>query len=727
MARQKLTRTKRESRSQRQLSREIPDMTVAGREASCNPVTTAPARGGRQWARRWRRAFISLLVAVACCLAAPGGTAQEPDALDWLPDLPAAYRDALAQNRPILVRVGDEADPWCKRLADVLTKPAVADELKTWTLVYLDVDLLDADARRLAVGSVPALRALTVQGRLVASQDGFLDAEELIKWVNTARKSATAPADANLAGSDQPSLVEVMRLVRQFESRDAVVREAAIQRLLPYPAVASKAVARAFRTGTLASKLAAQELLDLWQAPTEGFDPWLAATFTAERNQKLDQWLADLDPKDITLRELTEQDLDAAQRDIQRMLEADGAEVAALRERIARYGAKVVPIVLPQLKEATEDQDRERLLALRYRLAANSSLVLSWPGGLERLADRDPQQRHRAAEELAGFATADLQPLLLELFSDPDPLVRELSLLGLRHVGGRQATAALVQLLADPEPNVRAAVLKQLSEDASTEMADEIAEYVSRETDPDLIVHAVRFFRAVKDLRTLPTLLKLLKHDSWQVRAEAAEAVTATMSEQMYGDEQKNMPDVHGALLELLGDTDAFVVSRALEGLDEVDADRAVDPLVGVAKAHPTLAKQAMGILANGQRMRDKAIPHLRLFFEGDDPELRSVAIGGLCRLDSDQLQQRTARGAAGCGHPGARGCGARSAGGPGPPESRWQRRGGRSVRGCLFRCAQTGDFQSRIERPVWRCFCRAQDRGSSSRRSYHGRAAVSG
>ena len=123
------------------------------------------------------------------------------------------------------------------------------------------------------------------------------------------------------------------------------------------------------------------------------------------------------------------------------------------------------------------------------------------------------------------MATADLQPLLLELFSDPDPLVRELSLRGLRSVGGRQATAALVELLKDPEPNVRAAVLKQLTEDAPSEMVDEITQYVEQETDADLVVHAVRYFRACR-ARAKPVSLRLLEHPSWQVRAEAAEAVS---------------------------------------------------------------------------------------------------------------------------------------------------------------------------------------------------------
>jgi HEAT repeat protein len=117
------------------------------------------------------------------------------------------------------------------------------------------------------------------------------------------------------------------------------------------------------------------------------------------------------------------------------------------------------------LTQATSDAERERLVALRYRLAAAGNLALNWPGGLERLAATNAEIRHQAASELATMATAAEQPLLLELFSDPDPFVREVALRGLKTVGGEEAIASLAGLLNDPEPNVRAAVLKQLAAD----------------------------------------------------------------------------------------------------------------------------------------------------------------------------------------------------------------------------------------------------------------------
>ena len=301
--------------------------------------------------------------------------------------------------------------------------------------------------------------------------------------------------------------------------------------------------------------------------------------------------------------------------DIDRILRADEAEAAAVRERIAWYGRAALPGVVALLADAATDMDRRRLLTLRYRLVASGSLTLTWPGGLQRLADPDQRIRHQAAEELASNAGEESQELLLELFSDPDPFVRELSLRGLRNVGGRRATSALVSLLGDPEPNVRAAVLKQLSEDAPVEMLDAIADCASREQDVDLVVHAVRYLRAVRSNRVISSLLRLLEYDAWQVRAEAAEAIAAFMNEARHreklasGDE---IADIYDALLVRLDDPDAFVVSHVLTALANVNTERAVDPLVRAAASHPDLAPSVLAILARGTQMRGKAIPHLR-------------------------------------------------------------------------------------------------------------------
>jgi HEAT repeat protein len=295
-------------------------------------------------------------------------------------------------------------------------------------------------------------------------------------------------------------------------------------------------------------------------------------------------------------------------------------------------------------------------LALRYRLVADDALVLRWPGGMTRLAATDSGERQQAAEELAKLATGDDQPLLLELFSDPDPLVREISLRGLQHIGGKQAAAALVKLLADPEPNVRAAVLKQLEEDPRRSMVPKVAEYLKTEQDPDLIVHAIRFLRATGGPEALKSLMSLLGHDSWQVRAEAAAGIGNTdapfrsLSYRRHpfdtDDDQTAalQADAYVALLELLDDPDAFVVSRAVEGLAGVDMAVAVEPLVEAAKRHPELAAGIVAILARGDNMRAKALRHLRRFCEDASPAIRAAAIEGLSQAAPQAVDKELAR-----------------------------------------------------------------------------------
>src|SRR5206468_8143466 len=113
---------------------------------------------------------------------------------------------------------------------------------------------------------------------------------------------------------------------------------------------------------------------------------------------------------------------------MRQMLAAPAAEATAIRERLARHGRLLLPLVYEQLRTAESDEARQRLTALRYRLVATDELALSWPGGIERLAAPDARTRHRAMDELTNRATSADEPLLLELFSDPEPLVRELAL-----------------------------------------------------------------------------------------------------------------------------------------------------------------------------------------------------------------------------------------------------------------------------------------------------------
>jgi HEAT repeat protein len=241
---------------------------------------------------------------------------------------------------------------------------------------------------------------------------------------------------------------------------------------------------------------------------------------------------------------------------------------------------------------------------------------------------------------------------LLELFADTDPLVREISLRGLQHIGGQEAKSALVKLLGDPEPNVRAAVLKQLEEAPDVAMVPAVVKYLKEEKDPDLIVHGIGFLRATKGKEAMKCLMSLLKHKSWQVRAEAAAGIGKLNdrsgvhysfdSSVDSGEAGNNSPamqlqvDAYIALLDLLDDEDGFVVAKAVEGLADADMALAVEPLVKVATKHPELAANVLTMLAGKSHMRQKAIPHLQKFCKHEKPQVRAAAIAALCTATSD-------------------------------------------------------------------------------------------
>lgn len=556
--------------------------------------------------------------------------------LDWATDYGAAVERARQAGVPILVRAGAVWCGWCKELEKELAKPQVQAELRRWALIYVDVDRVPQEARLLAFGPVPALRVLSPSGRLVDSHDGYLQAEELIEWLSNRYTSAAAPEGVATSGSDSSETAEdlVAELVRDLDRRDPAVREAAIRRLMLVPEQSAQPLVEALDVGNLATRLGAMEVLREWGGPIDGLDPWRPESVSAEVLQTLRQWAAK--PQNIAggkPTELTPGQWESVRRDLARLLQEDvsTAEADAIRERLARYGTLPLPEVYEAMRRAATDQARERLTCLRYRLVASDELVFSWPGGLERLAALDVGTRHAAADELAARCGAADEPLLLELFSDPDGLVREIALRGLHKVAGAQASGALVHLLNDPEPNVRAAVLKQMAESPSARIVTAVSEYVGREPDADLVVHAIRVLRSARNKAAAECLSGLLTHANWQVRAEAAEALGEIL---VVGDDltAKDRRDTYKSLLVALEDSDSFVVSVAVKSLGYSDLPEAADALARAADRHPDLAADVLKLLVESSEYRNRAIPHLRRFCGHERASVRAVAIAALCQ-----------------------------------------------------------------------------------------------
>jgi HEAT repeat protein len=563
----------------------------------------------------------------------PAANPAAPPAATWLTNLADGRAQAQRRRQPVLVRVVTSSCPWCRKLEDELKKPAAADELGRWTLVLLDAERNDRDADALAVGAVPALRILTPAGKQVADREGFATSDELAAWLKKNYDAATTTPATELTADGAPDAVAVTRLVAGLNQRDPLLRETAVRRLLPVPGLAAAPVAQVFRTGPLQSRLAALELLREWDAPVGGLDPWRVDTLTADRLTALQGWAVAAGSRpSASSPGWTATRREAARRDLARFVVAPEEETAALRERLARHGSVLLPDIHELMKTAATDSARERLTALRYRLAQTDALAFRWPGGVERLAATAAGTRHQAVQALTQQATAAEEPLLLELFSNPDPLVRELSLRALHAVAGRRAGAALTGLLRDPDPNVRAAVLKQLAERPSAGMVAKVVDYLGGESDPDLVVHGVRVLRNAKTAAAVGLLKKLLKHNSWRVRAEAVE----TLAELGEGHQNPLADDVYAALVEALKDPDGFVVGRSAEALKKLDREDSIEPLLAVARSHPELTAEVVTVLGNGSAMAKKAVVRLHEFCRHDDPEVRARALAGVCGVESE-------------------------------------------------------------------------------------------
>jgi len=114
------------------------------------------------------------------------------------------------------------------------------------------------------------------------------------------------------------------------------------------------------------------------------------------------------------------------------------------------------------------------------------------------------------------------------------------------------------------------------------------------------------------------------------VRSEAAEAIGQCIGDSREVSETKKA-DAYVALIKLLEDSDGFVVSRAVAGLQGADVVAAVEPMVKAATAHPELAAEIARMMAESNKMRPKAVSHLRTFCSHAEPAVRAAAIEALC------------------------------------------------------------------------------------------------
>ncbi|MBC7966530.1 MAG: HEAT repeat domain-containing protein, partial [Fuerstia sp.] len=389
---------------------------------------------------------------------------EEVHQVSWQHSLDDALKIAGNRRAPVLLVFGAEWCGPCRLLDEEIQLAGVQAELERWVPVHIDIDDDQTTAGRFAITSIPALRILSPDGRQLAGQEGLMPADELVAWLQKHHTLATG-ATAAAGSTEKLNSATVHRVLRDFSSREATVRETAISRVLTVPQYAAANVVSEFADASLAERLAYLEVLTAWQAPVEGLDPWIPDTVTSERISALEEWVTKKEFPDRDLESaLTAAEIIEARRLLRLLVSADPAAATALREQLARMGPKVLPLIRELMARELDDDIRAQLAAARYRVAASDQIVNDWPGGIERLASTDHQQRIAAMQELSKRASRSDEHLLGELVADPVPLIREIALHMLAKIDGGRADGPLLKMLDDPDPNVRAAVLKTLSE-----------------------------------------------------------------------------------------------------------------------------------------------------------------------------------------------------------------------------------------------------------------------
>ncbi len=570
-------------------------------------------------------------------------TAQEVAAQDgWSDSLDDAIKKSRITGQPVLVKFEAEWCAPCKDLATEFAKPAFKNATEKVILVRIDIDRNKEIAVDFGVEAIPHVILLDSNEETIADRTGLADAEDWVKWLADSLEDTEFEMPEVLASDEPPTRTEIKELIETLGSRDPALRQITMERLIAFPAKTREPLVESLTSeGKLAQKLSVLEILKRWQAPIDGLDPWVVNSFAPEKMKQLNQWKeTPIEDLQTVLAELTADDLKAAGQDLDALIES--RNVRAGLARMTRYGSQLLPVVYERIKVAKTDEESERLTALRYWLTASNELRLGWANGLIELASSELSSRRAATQSLIKRASLADQPLLLELFADSDPLVRELSLKGLQAIGAKETNATLARLLNDPDPNVRAAVLKSFAESESNEMVEAVANYLETETDADLIVHALRYLKSGNGADALKPVLRFVEHESWQVRAEVAQSLGEIDSDEI--EDLDLLAEKGDAVMKLLEDTDGFVVSRAVGALPSRKNKRLLDSMSQIAMRKPEIAGaivESISESANRFSYDDSsasAAPYLKEFLTNDQAKVREAGLKGMVSNYAAQL-----------------------------------------------------------------------------------------
>ncbi|KAH8417300.1 hypothetical protein KR222_008388, partial [Zaprionus bogoriensis] len=282
----------------------------------------------------------------------------------------------------------------------------------------------------------------------------------------------------------------------------------------------------------------------------------------------------------------------------------DKRQVAArtLGDLVRKLGERVLPEIIPILESGLNsehsDQRQGVCIGLSEIMASTSKeMVLSFVHSLvptvrKALADPLPEVREAAAKTFESLhstvgsrALDDILPHMLEGLSDPDPLVAENTLDGLRQVMSIKSRVVLPylvpQLTAQPVNTKALSILVSVAGDALTKylpkilsaLLDALSESHGTVNENLELEYCQTVILSVTDevgIRTImDTLMVSAKSDNVCTRKSSASLLSAFCIHSP-GDYSQYIPQLLRCLLRLMADHDKSIIQKAWEALNAV-------------------------------------------------------------------------------------------------------------------------------------------------------------
>lgn len=114
------------------------------------------------------------------------------DRIKWWTDFGAAQREAKDFKQPLVVDFGAEWCGWCKKLEQETFPAAEVQALKDkFVWARIDTDATPEPAKQFEVEGLPTIVVLSPEGKLLARQEGFLPAAEMVVFLKGALEKAS--------------------------------------------------------------------------------------------------------------------------------------------------------------------------------------------------------------------------------------------------------------------------------------------------------------------------------------------------------------------------------------------------------------------------------------------------------------------------------------------------------------------------------------------------------